>query len=74
MSDQKLGEELELECKPSVTACESNAQRIQLATDVSSFDAESSLLKKVLLPSEDILPMSTSFAVYTPFLCVHTHL
>lgn len=26
MSEQKLGEELELECKPSVTASESNAQ------------------------------------------------
>lgn len=47
MSDQKLG--TELECKPSVTARESNAQRIQLATDDRSFDEESSLLKRSLI-------------------------
>lgn len=43
MKRSVLGKELVLEWKP-VTACESNAQRIQLATDDHSFNAESSVL------------------------------
>lgn len=62
---QKLGKEVELERKPSATACESNVQRIQSATD-----EESSLFKRSLISFRRFFPcLHHSFS--TPFSFVH---
>lgn len=69
-ADQKLRKELELECKFSVTAYESNAQGIQLAT--SSCDSENSLQETSLTFFRG--DYSHAYIYPVPTLCTYSSL